>query len=167
MLENRNPALSSMKGKTIHGLVEVVGPGRADRGKIVLTNGCFDLIHVGHVRLLRQARALGDVLVVAINSDDSVRALKGPKRPILKQDERVEILSALEAVDYVTVFDQLDPWMVVEKIRPHVLVKGADWGGAIIGRDVVEGDGGVVVSIPLVEGFSTTALIERISKSST
>lgn len=153
-----------MKGKTLQELIERIGPRQTARGKIVFTNGCFDLLHVGHVRLLQQARALGDVLVVAINSDRSVRELKGPSRPILNQDERVEILSALEAVTYVTIFDEPDPWGVVDKIRPHVLIKGADWGGFIIGRDIVEGDGGEVISLPMVPGFSTSALIERIIK---
>lgn len=139
-----------------------MGPHIAQRGKVVFTNGCFDLLHVGHIRLLQRARALGDTLVVGLNSDASVRALKGPLRPIFCQAERVEILSALAAVSYVTVFDELDPASIIEKLRPHVLVKGADWGGAIIGRTIVEEDGGSVVSLPLVESRSTTEILDRI-----
>jgi len=154
-----------VNGWALPELLAVIGPRQPRRGRIVLTNGCFDLLHAGHVRFLRRARALGDALVVAVNGDASVRRLKGPHRPIQSQADRVEILAALEMVDYVTLFDEPDPWPVVEQIRPQVLVKGADWGGYIIGRDIVEADGGSVVSLPLEGGRSTTALVEGILKS--
>ena len=131
--------------------------------QVAFTNGCFDLLHVGHVRLLGQARARGDLLVVGLNSDSSVRGLKGPGRPLMPQDERAEVLAALECVDYVVIFDDPDPRRLVLEIRPQVLVKGADWGeGEIIGADEVHGWGGEVYRVELVEGTSTSALIERI-----
>jgi D-beta-D-heptose 7-phosphate kinase/D-beta-D-heptose 1-phosphate adenosyltransferase len=126
----------------------------------VFTNGVFDLLHAGHVRYLREARRLGDSLVVAVNSNRSVRAIKGPERPIVSEHERAEVLLALEAVDCVTIFDEETPHAIVCLIQPDVLVKGADWGpGNIVGRDVVEARGGRVVRIDLAEGFSTTDLI--------
>jgi D-beta-D-heptose 7-phosphate kinase/D-beta-D-heptose 1-phosphate adenosyltransferase len=133
---------------------------------VVFTNGCFDLIHPGHTRLLAEARKLGDVLVVAVNSDASVRGLhKGPDRPILPQDERAEILAALGAVDYVTLFDQVSVLPVVERMLPSVLVKGATWGpNEIVGREVVEAAGGKVVSLPVVEGFSTTSIVQAATR---
>lgn len=130
---------------------------------LVFTNGCFDILHAGHVALLRQARQLGDALVVAINSDASVRRLKGSTRPILSQDERAEILAALEMVTFVCVFDEDTPLETILRIRPDVLVKGADWGaGEIVGRAEVESWGGRVATIPLVAGKSTTGVIERV-----
>jgi rfaE bifunctional protein nucleotidyltransferase chain/domain len=134
--------------------------------RIVFTNGCFDLLHPGHIRLFEQARALGDALVVAINSDASVRANKGDGRPIMPQEERAEILAALEAVDYVTVFDEPTPQRLIARLVPDVLVKGSDWGpDEVVGRAEVEAAGGRVVSIPLEAGYSTTNLIERIRSS--
>ena len=130
--------------------------------KVVFTNGCFDLIHPGHVRLLETARAKGDVLVVAINSDDSVRRLKGPKRPILPQTDRAEILAAMAAVDAVTVFSEDTPCVLLERLLPDVLVKGADWSHWIAGREIVEGSGGEVVAIPFEEHYSTTDLVQTI-----
>lgn len=132
------------------------------RGKrVVFTNGCFDLLHPGHTYFLGEARKLGDALVVAINSDRSVRALKGPGRPVFPIGERAEILAALESVDYVTIFDDLTPQEVIARMLPQVLVKGADWGSEeIVGRKEVEAAGGRVVSIPLLPGYSTTALLE-------
>jgi len=136
---------------------------RANGKRIVLTNGCFDLLHTGHLRYLEKAKALGDVLVVGINSDTSVRSLKGPERPILPADQRAEILSGLGCVDFVTVFDELDPLNLISLIQPHVLVKGGDWTKeTIIGKEVVERSGGEVVIIPFVEGASTSYLIETI-----
>jgi rfaE bifunctional protein nucleotidyltransferase chain/domain len=133
--------------------------------RVVLTNGCFDLLHPGHVALLERARAEGDLLVVAINSDASVRALKGPARPLLPEDERAEALRALEAVDRVVVYDEPTPLELIEQVRPDVLVKGADWApDAIVGREVVEGDGGRVVRVPLLDGRSTSQLVERIKR---
>ena len=132
---------------------------------VVFTNGCFDLLHPGHIRLLEQARALGDLLVVGINSDASVRRLKGEKRPLVPEAERAEVLAALEAVDCVTVFDEPTPRDLIQALLPDVLVKGGDWGpDEIVGREEVEAAGGRVASIPFVEGYSTTALIERMVK---
>ena len=131
--------------------------------RIVFTNGCFDLIHPGHVRYLQEARRLGDALIVALNSDRSVRELKGEKRPILDQNERAEVMAALGCVDYVTIFDESTPRVVIAALLPDVLVKGGDWGiDLIVGRDEVEAAGGEVLSLPFIEGCSTTDLIERI-----
>jgi rfaE bifunctional protein nucleotidyltransferase chain/domain len=131
--------------------------------RVVFTNGCFDLLHPGHIRGFEQARALGDVLVVAINSDSSVKFLKGADRPIIPQNERAEILAALAAVDYVVVFDEISPREIIACVLPDVLVKGGDWGeNEIVGREAVEAAGGRVVSIPLEPGYSTTAIIEKI-----
>ena len=135
---------------------------RKQSRKVVFTNGCFDLIHPGHVRLLETARAKGDVLVVAINSDDSVGRLKGPKRPILPQTDRAEILAAMAAVDAVTVFSEDTPCVLLERLLPDVLVKGADWSHWIAGREIVEGSGGEVVPIPFEEHYSTTDLVQTI-----
>ena len=130
---------------------------------MVFTNGVFDLLHPGHVRYLRDARALGDALIVAINSDRSVRVNKGAGRPVNPQDERAELLLALEPVDAVTIFDEETPHAIVSVIQPDVLVKGADWGADnIVGRDVVEARGGRVVRMELSPGFSTTALLDKV-----
>ncbi len=130
---------------------------------VVFTNGCFDLLHPGHTRYLAEARKLGDVLVVAINSDSSVRALKGPGRPIMPQAERAEILAALAAVDYVTIFPDPTPRAVITRMQPHVLVKGGDWGPTeIVGRAEVEAAGGRVVLIPIVPGCSTSGIIRAV-----
>lgn len=131
--------------------------------RLVFTNGCFDLMHPGHVRLLHRARRLGDALAVGLNSDKSVRRLKGPLRPILKQKERAEILAALECVDFVVVFPEPTPEQIIRAVRPKVLVKGGDWDPSrIVGRATVEADGGEVRVIPLQKGFSTTAILKRI-----
>ena len=131
--------------------------------RVVFTNGCFDLLHPGHIRGFELARALGDVLVVAINSDSSVRFLKGNNRPIIPQDERAEILAGLQAVDYVAVFDEITPREIIARVLPDVLVKGGDWGeNEIVGREEVQAAGGRVVSIPLEPGYSTSAIIEKI-----
>lgn len=138
---------------------------RAAGRKLVFTNGVFDLLHVGHVRYLAQARELGDALVVAINSDASVRALKGEGRPLMNQDERAEVLAALEAVTYVTVFEELSPRSLIAELLPDVLVKGGDYAlDQIHGREEVEAAGGRVVSLPFVEGASTSTIIERMKK---
>ena len=136
---------------------------RREGKRIVFTNGCFDLLHPGHIHTLTQAKALGDVLVVAINSDASVKRLKGERRPILNQEERAVMLSALAMVDYVTIFAENTPLEVIRLLLPDVLVKGGDWGAdAVVGREVVEANGGEVVLIPYQAGFSTTDIIERI-----
>lgn len=136
------------------------------RGKVVVfTNGVFDLLHVGHVRYLAQARALGDALIVAINSDRCVRELKGNHRPIIEQDERAEILAALRDISYVTIFDQISPRALISQVVPDVLVKGGDYSlDEIHGREEVEAAGGRVVSLPFVEGESSSALIERMRR---
>ena len=133
--------------------------------KLVFTNGVFDILHVGHVRYLEQARALGDALVVAINSDASVRALKGAGRPLINQGERAEILAALRSVNYVSVFDDVSPRSLIADLLPDVLVKGGDYAlDEIHGREEVEAAGGRVVSLPFVEGVSTSDIIERMEK---
>jgi D-beta-D-heptose 7-phosphate kinase/D-beta-D-heptose 1-phosphate adenosyltransferase len=137
---------------------------RADR-RLVFTNGCFDLMHPGHVALLEAARRQGDLLVVAINSDASVRRLKGPDRPLMSQGDRAYMLGALECVDHVTVFGEQTPLKAIELLRPAVLVKGADWKmAAIVGREEVEADGGRVVRVTLKGGFSTTKMLDRLRR---
>ena len=139
---------------------------RAQGRRVVFTNGCFDLLHPGHVALLEAARALGDVLVVAINSDASVRGLKGADRPLVPERERAETLGALEAVDAVVVYGEPTPREIVAALLPDVLVKGADWAeDAIVGREEVEAAGGRVERVPLVPDRSTTSLVERIRRS--
>ena len=133
--------------------------------RIVFTNGCFDLLHIGHIRYLEQAKSLGDILVVGVNSDRSVRGLKGPNRPILPEEERAEILSGLECVSYITIFDEPTPLELISSLQPHVLVKGGDWTKeSTVGKEVVERSGGKVVILPFVEGSSTSNLIETILK---
>ena len=134
----------------------------SDGKKLVFTNGCFDIIHPGHLDLLSRARQLGDVLVVAINSDNSVRRLKGPERPVFPESERAEILKALDVVDFVCTFDEDTPLETILTIRPDVLVKGSDWAANIVGQSEVEGWGGKVEALPLVAGQSTTGVIERV-----
>ena len=130
--------------------------------KVVFTNGCFDILHSGHIDLLRRARDLGDVLVVAINSDSSIIRLKGPARPIIPEHERAELLDGLEMVDFVCWFEEDTPLRAILTLRQDILVKGADWTDNIVGQREVEGWGGKVFSLPLVEGQSTTAIVERV-----
>jgi rfaE bifunctional protein nucleotidyltransferase chain/domain len=138
---------------------------RAEGKSLVFTNGVFDLLHVGHVRYLAAARALGDALLVAINSDRGVRDLKGEGRPIVNENERAEVLAALRQVDFVTIFDDLSPRSLIATLLPDVLVKGGDYAlDEIHGREEVEAAGGRVVSLPFVEGASTTTIIERMRK---
>lgn len=133
--------------------------------KVAFTNGCFDILHVGHIRYLEKARSLADILVVGLNTDRSVRAIKGEKRPIVPEKERAEVLAALEGIDYIVFFDDPDPFKLISALKPDVLIKGADWPkDRIVGRDIVEGKGGKVVRIPLVPGASSTGIIERITK---
>jgi len=151
------------KIKTTAELAPLLSLLRATGQTIVFTNGCFDLIHPGHTRYLATAKALGDILVVAVNSDASVRTIKGEKRPINSQADRAETLAALESVDFVTVFDEPDPYKVIAALQPDVLVKGGDWPiEKIIGRDIVQARGGRVVNVPYIEGASTTGIIEKI-----
>jgi rfaE bifunctional protein nucleotidyltransferase chain/domain len=155
----------SMKDKilSLEKLLGVRQSLRADGKRLVFTNGVFDLLHVGHVRYLAAARNLGDALVVAINSDRTVRQLKGDNRPIVNENERAEILAALRAVTYVTVFDAISPRSLIKELLPDVLVKGGDYQlEEIHGRDEVEAAGGRVVSLPFVEGASTSTIVERM-----
>lgn len=155
----------SEKIKTLKELETRLKAARKQGKKIVFTNGCFDLLHVGHIRYLQQARRMGDLLVVGVNSDESVRRLKGPSRPVQPERDRGEVLAGLECVDYVIFFGEDAPLALIEGLKPDVLVKGADWPvEQIVGREVVEGSGGRVATIPYVEGVSTSALIERICK---
>lgn len=129
---------------------------------IVFTNGCYDILHPGHVRLLEMARSLGDVLILALNSDDSVRRLKGPMRPLLSQDDRAALALGLEAVDAVTLFEEDTPRELITAVLPDILVKGADWAHWIAGREEVEAAGGKVLPLPLEPGYSTTGIVEEI-----
>ena len=146
-------------------LILLIAREKRDGRRVVFTNGCFDLLHPGHVRCLAEARALGDLLVVAVNSDSSVRGNKGPERPLVPQGDRAEVLAALSSVDYVTIFDEPTPRPLIVRVLPSVLVKGADWGpNEVVGREEVEAAGGQVVSIPLAPGYSTTNLLEKIRR---
>ena len=132
---------------------------------VVFTNGVFDLLHPGHLRYLRHARTLGDALIIGVNSDRSVRAIKGPGRPINPEQERAEVLAALACVDGVVIFDEDTPHDVIAALQPDVLVKGADWAeDAIVGRDIVEDRGGTVVRVAIEPGYSTTAILRKISR---
>jgi rfaE bifunctional protein nucleotidyltransferase chain/domain len=153
------------KIKTVNELRTLLDILRAIGKKIVFTNGCFDLIHTGHVRYLAKARSFGDILVVAVNNDSSVRMIKGENRPINEEAARMETLAALQSVDFVTLFEERDPYLIIKELQPDVLVKGGDWPvDKIIGRDIVEARGGKVVSVGYIEGASTTGIIERILK---
>jgi len=153
------------KVKSASALVPILRSAQRQGKKVVFTNGCFDLVHAGHVTLLERCKRQGDLLCVGINSDRSTRALKGPGRPIVSQRYRARLLAALACVDYVTVFTGSTPLSLIRKLRPNVLIKGADWGrGEIVGADDVQSWGGRVVRIPLVKGLSTSALIKRIQR---
>jgi rfaE bifunctional protein nucleotidyltransferase chain/domain len=139
------------------------GPEKRNDRRVVFTNGCFDLLHPGHIQTLEQARELGHVLIVGINSDNSVRQLKGEGRPLLPERERAEILAGMECVDAVIIFDELTPQKVIAQLLPDVLVKGGDWAGdRIVGREEVEAAGGRVVSVPVVPGYSTSEMVRKI-----
>lgn len=148
---------------SLQSVSEAIRKLQAEGRKVVFTNGCFDILHSGHIDLLRRARELGDALVVAINTDSSVVRIKGPNRPIVPENDRAELLAALEMVDFVCMFDEDTPLEAILKIHPDVLVKGADWEtGGIVGRGEVEGWGGKVVALPLAGGRSTTGIVERV-----
>jgi D-beta-D-heptose 7-phosphate kinase/D-beta-D-heptose 1-phosphate adenosyltransferase len=133
--------------------------------RVVFTNGCFDILHIGHVRYLSAAKNEGDLLVVGLNSDQSVRLIKGKRRPIVQQDQRLGIIASLQVVDYVTLFDEPDPLKLIRLLKPTILVKGADWSAdEIIGADFVKSSGGHVVRVSLVQDASTSGIIERIVK---
>jgi len=143
--------------------------GREKRNgkRVVFTNGCFDLLHPGHIRSLETARALGDALIVGLNSDDSVKSLKGPDRPVIPEQERAEILASLECVDAVVIFEELTPQEVIAALLPDVLVKSGDWPGSqIVGREEVEAAGGRVVLVDVVEGYSTSDILKKIREES-
>jgi len=153
------------KCRPLPDLLEILAARRQRGERIVFTNGCFDVLHAGHIRLLAAARAEGDVLVVGLNSDDSIRGLKGEDRPVMNEKDRIEVLSALECVDHVLVFDGETPLREIEAIRPAVLVKGEDWADkGVIGRELVEEAGGRVVLVPLVPGLSSTEIIRRMKE---
>jgi rfaE bifunctional protein nucleotidyltransferase chain/domain len=161
------PVLAKTKVKSLTAAVRAVRRAQAAGRRVVFTNGCFDLLHHGHTRYLEQARTLGDLLIVAINSDASVRTLKGAGRPIVPAPERAAVLAALAAVDLVVTFEELDPAQVIRAIRPDVLAKGGDWPvSQIVGADFVLAHGGSVRSLPYLGGSSTTTLIRRIQSSS-
>lgn len=153
------------KYKSVDELSAISAQARKAGKVVVFTNGCFDLIHRGHIHLLRQAKALGDILIVGLNSDVSVKTIKGPDRPIMPEADRVELIAALEMVDYVVVYSEPDPYHIIAAIKPNVLVKGGDWSAdEIVGADVVEQNGGRVAVVPYLPEFSTTQIIERIRK---
>lgn len=164
MHSGKNPKRRALsKILPVEDACRVIAEHKAQGKRVVFTNGCFDLLHPGHTRYLTQAKKLGDILIVAINSDRSVRALKGEGRPIVPQEERAEVLAALEAVDYVTIFDAPTPEPLLERMLPDVLAKGAGLTpDEIVGREIVEAAGGLVVSMPIVEGFSTTAIAKAV-----
>lgn len=146
-------------------LVSIVDKLKQEGKRIVFTNGCFDIIHLGHVTYLKKAREYGDILIVGLNSDESVKGIKGDKRPVVPQGERAEVLSSIRYVDFVVIFNEPDPYKTIEAIKPDVLVKGGDWAiENIIGRDIVESSGGTVCNIPYIEGSSSTNIIEEILK---
>ncbi len=151
------------KVKEKNDLCEILERLKAKGKRVVFTNGCFDLFHAGHLRYLEKAKTLGDILIVGVNSDASVQRLKGPRRPVLPLEERMELLSGLECVDYVVSFDEPTPLELITVLKPHILVKGGDWSKeTIVGKEVVECLGGEVVALPFIEGNSTSHLIETI-----
>lgn len=135
---------------------------QADGQTVVFTNGCYDLLHPGHIRLLEQARSMGDILILALNSDDSVRRMKGPTRPLISQDDRAALACALAAVDAVTFFDEDTPRELIAAVLPDILIKGADWSHFIAGREEVEASGGRVLTVALEPGYSTTGMVEKL-----
>lgn len=158
----RDPA-DALRVKSLEAGAAHAAAARAGGRRVVFTNGVFDILHPGHVRYLQQARALGDLLIIGLNADASVRRNKGPQRPINDEQERAEILAALECVDSVVIFADDTPAEIIKAIQPDILVKGADWAeDAIVGRDTVEAHGGRVVRVPVEQGFSTTEIIRKV-----
>jgi D-beta-D-heptose 7-phosphate kinase/D-beta-D-heptose 1-phosphate adenosyltransferase len=156
---------AARKVKTLSQISAICKDLRRGKQKIVFTNGCFDLLHVGHIRLLEFAKNNGEILIVGLNSDSSVRRLKGPKRPVLGQEDRATILSAINQVDYIVVFDELTPLRLIKAIRPDTLIKGADYAKEeVVGGGFVESYGGRILLAPLVEGVSSTKIMSRISR---
>lgn len=155
----KNKIKSASRLKTIIALLKKQGK------RIVFTNGCFDILHKGHIELFKKAKSLGDILIVAINSDSSVKKIKGPKRPINSAKDRAFILSAVCVIDFITIFKEEEPARIIRKLNPDVLVKGGDWKkGKIVGRDFIESKGGKVYTVSLVKGYSTSRLIKTIAK---
>ncbi len=153
----------SDKVKSLDELKTLTAAARTNGKIVVFANGCFDLIHRGHIYLLREAKALGDLLVVAVNSDRSVKTIKGPSRPIVSETDRLELIAAMEMVNYVLLFDEPDPYNVISILRPNILVKGGDWSAeAVVGADLVRRTGGKIVVVPYLKGFSTTEIIAKI-----
>jgi D-beta-D-heptose 7-phosphate kinase/D-beta-D-heptose 1-phosphate adenosyltransferase len=151
------------KLKNPNEIADIAAQARKNGQSVVFTNGCFDILHRGHVHILRQAKANGDLLIVGINSDRSVKSIKGASRPILPETDRVELIAAMEMVDYVVLFDEPDPYRLIAAIKPNVLAKGGDWSAdQIVGADVVAENGGRIAVIPYLQGSSTTEIIERI-----
>ena len=143
-------------------MIRIAGHRKAG-DRIVFTNGCFDILHVGHVRYLTSAKKEGDILVVGLNSDESVKSIKDPNRPIIHQNQRAEVVAGLGCVDYITIFDEPDPLLIIQAVKPDVLVKGSDWPEEkIVGNDFVKQSGGRVVRIPIVDEVSTSSIIRRI-----
>ncbi len=144
---------------------KIVDKLKKEGKKIVFTNGCFDILHLGHIRYLSEAKKLGDFLIVAINSDSSVRRIKGNKRPIIDEKARAEIIAALEFVDMVIIFSEDTPYNIIKRLKPDILVKGGDWKeDEIVGADIVKKSGGKVLTIPYITGYSTTSIVEKIKK---
>ena len=159
----RTPYNARKKIRSLESLLEVLSIRLGKGSTVVFTNGCFDILHAGHARYLGEAGSFGDILVLGLNSDESVKMIKGEKRPIVGQDHRAEVLAGLECVDFIVIFDEPDPLNLIEKIMPDVLVKGADWAEEdIIGADVVKAGGGEVQRIPFVKGYSTSDIIKKI-----
>ena len=157
MAKNKIKAASKLKA--------ILSSFKKQGKKIVFTNGCFDILHKGHIKLFKKAKSLGDILVVAINSDSSIKKIKGQKRPINSARDRAVVLSAIHFIDFITSFNEVDPARIIRKLNPDVLVKGGDWGKEeIIGSKYVESKGGKVYSIPLARGYSTSRIIETIAK---
>jgi len=155
--------MSKDKIKTIKELKEIIGELKKQNKKIVTTNGVFDILHIGHIRYLQKAKKLGDVLIVAINSDSSVRKIKGPKRPLNNENDRAEMLASLQCIDFVAIFDEENPIKFLEEIKPDVHAKGGDYKiSQIIEKDTVEKNNGRVVLIPMVKGYSTTEFVKKI-----
>ena len=153
------------KIKDVSTLKTIIGTLKKQGKKIVFTNGCFDILHKGHIKLFKKAKSLGDVLIVAVNSNGSVKKIKGPKRPLNSAKDRAFVLSAIDFVDFITIFNEPDPAQIIKKLNPDVLVKGGDWiKEEIVGRDFVESKGGKVYSISLEKGYSTSHLIETIAR---
>ncbi len=165
MRTGRTNRFLAEKVKSPAALKTIVSLLRKRGGTVVFTNGCFDLLHYGHVKYLEEAKRKGDVLIVAINSDSSVRRIKGKNRPLVGQEDRLRTVAGLESVDYVTLFHEDTPLKIISLVKPHILVKGSDWNKAdIVGKDFVLGYGGKVMTIKLVDGRSTTNLIKKIAR---